>query len=382
MTVGGHQESSFEFLDRMGGAYWAAPRQLMQEWLDRVDDDDEYRDLRERLRSKDNEQSRSAFLELYLHESLLRAGYLVTVHPKIPRTSKRPDFLAERGDERMYIEAISPGAAPAGKAAASRRAVLFDVIDNLHAPNHVLWLEKLVEGEHPPRGSRLRPKLVGWLAKLDPDENRSFDDAPSYTWSDRGWTATFKAIPKKPEDRDRPTGKRAIGIYSHTGAQIVDDAPMIRAALESKHHRYGELDAPFIIAVGTYIHDVDLWHATNALYGSLAVKFSDDPDCPIGPHEFRQPDGYFGSLPSWQNHEVSGVLLVNQLQPYSVPQVTANLWQHPNPAYPLPTRLDLPWRELAFDGRQVTETAPDTEPTRFFGLPECWPPGEAWPSVK
>jgi hypothetical protein len=114
-----HQESSFESLNRIAGDYWEHPRALMQEWLDRMPSEQEYNDLRQRFRSRDDEQFRSAFLELYLHESLIRAGYTVTIHPEVQGTSRRPDFLAERDDLRFFMEAIAPGSTPAEKAARS-----------------------------------------------------------------------------------------------------------------------------------------------------------------------------------------------------------------------------------------------------------------------
>jgi hypothetical protein len=262
-----HQESSFEFLNRIAGGYWEHPRSLMQEWLNHNESDSEYTDVRQRFRSRDDEQFRSAFLELYLHESLLRAGYAITIHPSVDGTTNRPDFLVEREDERMYIEAIAPGANPAAKAAAQRRAVLFDTVNRLDDPNFMLWLEELVEGANPPPAARLRADLRRWLTELDPDEPWDVDSAPSHRWEHDGWSVSFKPIPKKREARGRRSNSRAIGVYGHTGVDWIDDAPAIRKALASKHHEYGDLDAPFIIAVGTYIHDRDRWHTTNAMYG-------------------------------------------------------------------------------------------------------------------
>jgi hypothetical protein len=60
---------------------------------------------------------------------------------------------------------------------------------------------------------------------------------------------------------------RSIGFYGHHPVAWLNDAPAIRKALTSKHHDYGDLDAPFLIAVGIYIFDRDRWHSTNALYG-------------------------------------------------------------------------------------------------------------------
>lgn len=374
-----HQESSYDFMNRVAGDYWRHPRALMQEWLDHVEHQTDYTDLRQRLRSRDDEQFRSAFLELYLHEALLRAGYDVTVHPDVDGTTTHPDFLAERRGDRFYVEAIAPGSTPSARAAAQRRAVLFDTVNKLDDPNFMLWLDELVEGVSPPPAARLRSDLRRWLGQLDPDTPWDSDSAPSHQWQREGWSITFKAIPKKPGARGRRPNGRAIGVYGHTGVGWIDDAPAIRKALTSKHREYGDLDAPFIIAVGTYIHDRDRWHTTNAMYGALAVQVSEGPDGEMTTRELRQPDGYFGSPPDWQHRNVSAVLLVNQLMPYHLQRAEVTLWRHPDPAHHLPDQLDLPAHVVALDDGKLVEVPPRSTAEAFFGLPAQWPPGEPWP---
>jgi len=64
-------------------------------------------------------------------------------HESAPSPGRRPDFLAERDELRFFIEAIAPGSTPAEKAAAQRRAVLFDTVNRLGDPNFMLWLDEL-----------------------------------------------------------------------------------------------------------------------------------------------------------------------------------------------------------------------------------------------
>jgi hypothetical protein len=189
---------------------------------------------------------------------------------------------------------------------------------------------------------------------------------------------TFRPIPKRPDARGVREGDRSIGVYGQTEASIIDDAPAIRRALAEKHHAYGDLAAPFVIAVGTYIHDTDRWHSTNALYGSLAVQWHETADGQTVTREVRQPGGYFGRPPEWQNGNVSGVLIVNQLMPYAAPRAEVTLWRHPRPSSPLPEDVGLPAACLAFSGTTLAETPPRCPPQDFFGLPDPWPPGDAW----
>ncbi|MGK2931660.1 MAG: hypothetical protein ACSLFD_02610 [Solirubrobacterales bacterium] len=366
-------------MNRIAGDYWQHPRSLMQEWLDRIDDATNYMDLRQRLRSRDDEQFRSAYLEMYLHESLVRAGYQVTIHPSVHGTTTHPDFLAEREGERFYIEAIAPGSTPSARATAQRRAVLFDTVNRLDDPNFMLWLDDLVEGSTTPPAARLRADLRRWLRELDPDAPWDIDSAPAHRWQHDDWSVTFKSIPKKPEARGRRADNRAIGVYGHTGVGWIDDAPAIRKALTSKHHEYGDLDAPFVIVVGTYIHDRDRWHTTNAMYGALSVQWGEGPDGQTETREVRQPDGYFGVPPDWQHSNVSGVLLVNQLMPYYLQRAEVTLWRHPNPIHELPDHPGLPGHAVALAADMLTEIPPASTSEEFFGLPAHWPPGEPWP---
>lgn len=200
----GHGESAFDFLNRVAGEYWLHPRQLMQTWADQIPDPPDYNDLRQRFRSHDDEQFRSAFLELYLHECLTRAGYRVTIHPSLPATTRRPDFYAERAGAGFYLEAIAPGASPEAKAAARRRAVLFDTVNRLGDPNFLLWLSALREGPRPPASARLREDLRRWLSQLNPDDFTDLETAPEHHWEHDGWAATFKPIPRRPDARGRP----------------------------------------------------------------------------------------------------------------------------------------------------------------------------------
>lgn len=378
-TPATHQESSFSFLNRVAGDYWEHPRALLAEWLNRLQSEPEYNDLRQRFRSGDDEQFRSAFLELYLHESLIRAGYAVTIHPEVQGASRRPDFLAERDGLRFFIEAIAPGATPAKKAAAQRRSALFDTVNRLDDPNFMLWLDELKEGTSPPASARLRGALRRWLGSLDPDTPWDAVAAPTLRWERDGWAVTFRAVPKKPEARGARPNDRAIGIYGHTGVDFIDDAPAIKKALATKHHEYGDLGAPFIIAVGTYIHDRDRWHSGNAMYGHVAAQIGEAPDGSMVTREVRQSDGYFGTPQEWANRNVSGVLLVNQLMPYHLQRAEVTLWRHPNPVHELPEVVGLPGDTLSLSKSALVEVPAAIRADQFFGLPDPWPPGEPWP---
>lgn len=90
-----HEESSFAFYNRIAGTFWDATRACLQDWAGRLPDA-AYQDIRGRLRSGDDYEFNSTYLELFLHELMLRAGYEIEVHPESP-SGRRPDFLITRG---------------------------------------------------------------------------------------------------------------------------------------------------------------------------------------------------------------------------------------------------------------------------------------------
>jgi len=112
---------------------------------------------------------------------------------------------------------------------------------------------------------------------------------------------------------------------------------------------------------------------------TLQARAHSGPSYTTLPDVTRQPDGYFGVPPDWQHRHVSGVLLVNQLMPYHFQRAEVTLWRHPNPVYALPDEVGLPGHALGLDGGSLTEIPPASTAEDFFGLPDPWPPGEAWP---
>ncbi|WP_127012145.1 MULTISPECIES: hypothetical protein [Microbacterium] len=366
-------ESTFEFFNRVAGAYWEQSRALHQAWADNVGDPN-YADVRAALRS-DNAQARSAFLELFLHQSLLGAGCQVLIHPEVPRSSHRPDFMARRDSSAFYVEAIVPGTPKAQQARASREADLLAALDQVGDPNFLLVTVDIKQGLHSAPGANFRQQIRDWLATLDPDQV-DVADLPSLTLARGDWSVTIDAMPRRASSRGQKT--RSIGIYAHGEAQFIDDGQKLRAALNSKASRYGNLDAPFVIAVGMYTFDEDDEDVHDALYGSTAwVVDESGPDGRSETRGIRNHDGYFGSPAAWRNRRVSGVLVVDQLSFHDPTRARVTLWLHPDPLHPLPPESLFPGTIREWDGETVAKRVGQDLRT-LLGLPESWPEGDPW----
>ena len=86
------KESEFSYENRLARPEMDTIRKALESWYTRFPDDD--KDLRARFRKKDDYEHRCALFELYCHETLLRCGYSVEVHPDLPGRPEHPDFLA------------------------------------------------------------------------------------------------------------------------------------------------------------------------------------------------------------------------------------------------------------------------------------------------
>ena len=377
-----HAESSADFLNRVQGTYWDQVRQLVEDWASRLDSES-FADLSKRLRSPDHRQSQGAFLELYLHESFLRAGYRVEPHPVLEGTSRRPDFLATKDGHGMYLEARSISPSDSDVARSNRLNQVYDALNQLESPNFFLWIDAEQQGTRPLPAKPLRRELERWLNSLDPDEvtqraQNNFDEKalPSRKWARDGWIIHLEAMPKSPEARGEP-GLRALGAFGGRSAGVIDEAPSIKRALSKKGSAYGTLDYPLVVALGTYMFDSDHFHIMNALYGQSSVALQRLPDGRTIPHPVRTPDGYWSSPDGWRRQNVAGVLMVNQLQPYSIGSQIPNLWVHPDTRHELEA---LPtWNKATLIGTEIQHDTPRTSPLGFFGLPSPWPAGEPFP---
>lgn len=359
-------ERTYSFLNRVDGDFWAHPRGLIEQWTSHVVDDHAYKDIRARLQARDDRQFNSALHELFMHELLLRDGYEVTVHPKLSDTKRRPDFYAEKDGVGLYVECIAPGWSNATAAERSRFNRFVDVINEARITNFRLGLVELTQGTADPVASKLRREIERWLAPLDPDGVDDLSAAPTHEWTYEDWSATFCALPLGREARGKQG--RAISLFAYEPAASFDGAGIILNALEVKHHKYGALDAPFVVALGTSFYDTNRHHSLRAFWG-------DD----LGSEEERSPEdgGYFGVPGRWRATGVSGVVLVNRLHPAKLAEAEVSVWVHPGADLAMP-RLDVVGDRITFDGTRIAIEQYATRLLDYFGLPTPWPPGVPW----
>lgn len=372
-----HSESTAAFLDRIAGSYWDQVRELIEAWVSDLPASARG-DVVGRLKDDDYGQLSGAFWELYLHQTFLRSGYDITIHPIVLGSERQPDFLVSDGTEAFYAEAKTLVGRAANKGESARKARLYDRINKINCPNFFLGIDVNAVGPADISAKPLCRALESWVASLDPDvviaAGSLIDTVDRFQWSVAGWELEFQPIPVKPEAPGKPD-HRVLGLFGPIRAAWVNDDVTLRAALRDKGSAYGALDHPLVIAVNSFAFSHDNFDTMNALYGTEQVALSlNDPDVPPVPS--RKADGYW-LAGTWAHQHVAGVLLSRSMAPWRVAEEIPTFWQHSQPGgdvTPLPH-----WRVAEAVGNQIQFRDPSASIVELFGLPQSWPVGEPFP---
>lgn len=136
-------EPAYNYLNRAASPEAAVLRAELESWFDRYYRPDQV-ELCAAFRSRDNNQHLAALLELLLHETLLRLGCVIEVHPTLARSSRHPDFLVTEPDgSQFYLEAKVAVYESAQEAAArARKNEVYAALDRaIKTTDFFLWLE-------------------------------------------------------------------------------------------------------------------------------------------------------------------------------------------------------------------------------------------------
>jgi hypothetical protein len=332
--------------------------------------------IRGEIRCGRDRAFRSSFFELYGFQLLIRTFDVVTEHPTRPNGTK-PDFLASnRSGASLVVEMTS--VAPEREATGAALSRVLDEIDEMELANVYLMLDVRQIGFQSPSTGRLKRELAAWVEGLDMvelDQSAGATDylngprAPRYIWSEGDWQVTFRPLPR-PHDKRHPRA-HTIGTEGFH-AFWADDALRMRKAFREKATKYELDDGSFVVAILGSGFGNDDEEVAQALYGDLRYTFpSDDPEAG---RMTRAGNGAWFTSAGWRYGNVSALLYVNDLWPWSVTRVVPTLWHHPLATHPVDSiapifRQAIPNHESG----QVDFIEPTMDPSSFFGLPDDWP---------
>ncbi|HVI87292.1 MAG TPA: hypothetical protein VM659_03265 [Dongiaceae bacterium] len=335
-----HLISHFDYLNSSDRVEAARVRAVVEEMFGRYPAAAQEA-LRHRLRSIDDNTHLSAFFELTLHDIVLRAGCVVlAVEPDMPGSSRSPDFLVETAEgQRFYLEGtMATGRSRSEEGAERRLREALQVIDSVRSPDFFFDLRISGTPIAPVSGRQIRRGLESWLQGLNYEQVRSVWEqdtgaVPVFRYEQNGVEFRISPVPRR-SSRGNLQRTRAIGSRMLPALSVQPHEP-IRSAIGGKATRYGQLDAPYIVAVNAMSDYADADDAVNAVFGTPAVfvrQTADGYEDRLG----RQEDGVWRGASGPINTRVSAVLSTERLNAWSLGQRRARLILNPWAARPLP----------------------------------------------
>ena len=367
------REPSFSFLNRAARPEFSSIRPLVESWYERFPAGARD-DVRGRFRHNDERAHAGAFFELFVHELLTRLGASVEVHPNIPSITTHPDFRADFEGSPVYVEAVDSNPPSSLSASDPLEDEVLDAIDDLDSPKYFITVETSGKLFTAPSHALVVRPFAELMASHDPDEVQHLIDAegflaaPSKEVAHETWRLRGTLQPKSPAKRgDGST--HTIGIGPAKGG-MEDRSTPVKNALVKKAGKYGEPDAPHIVAVNA--HDVfNRDDEMDALFGKEQPFFrTDQPADPLGPS--REPDGvWITGGPAPRYTRLAAVLLFRGIAPWSLNGAYACLYLNPfTSERPPENMLRLP-HAAARDGTMQWSEGEDIG--QLFGLPKDWP---------
>ncbi|MCL4559312.1 MAG: hypothetical protein M1281_01700 [Chloroflexi bacterium] len=375
-----YTEPNFVFLNRTSREEFVRIRDLLEVWFERYPST-EKSEFRSRFRSSNNFQHQGAFLELFLHELLLRLGCKLELHPSLDKTTKSPDFLVEpQASQKFYLEAtVATGETVNETAARARENTVYEVLNRLvESPDYFLSLSVRGSPESPPPARKLANYINRELGFLEYDEIAriyKLDDLqnlPRWYFDHGGWHIEIQPIPKFKLRGNR--GVRPIGSRS-TGIRMVDNWTPIRDSIIEKGKKYGELDMPYVIAVNAleYVDTIDI---LQALYGQeeYLINISDNSEA-SEPRLHRKPNGVWVGPNGPQYTRISAVLMVTRLSTFNIPRADLHLYHNPWAQKPYESVLMQLHQAVPIDGKIHWMDGKNAD--TIFDLSPTWPDNAA-----
>ncbi len=308
MEYAKNHHNTYIFYDESNLREMSGVRNILNEWFDNYPSS-EQAELKRRFKTEFD----SAFYELFLHELFLKQEFKLQIHPILPDTTKRPDFLVSKGDFEFYLEAkVTTDVSNEEQSKKNKCNTVYDELNKINSPNFWLMPEEeiIFKSNRQPSLKKAIKYIEKQLELFDVDEvTRAFESSnylvlPKVMYEDNDLKIIFFIAPKPPIKRNelnvRPIASKPI--FSFIGGS----EESIKSAIKEKISRYGNVNKPYIIAINSLsLRETDNHDVYNALFG-----FGNLPiDQSINKKATKENDGIFIGFNGWQNTRVSAVLI-------------------------------------------------------------------------
>ena len=325
-------EPFFAYLNRSAHRDATDIRARLESWFEQfpVEAQD---DVRGRFRADNDRAHQGAIFELFIYELLTRLDCTVKVHPNVPGTESRPDFLACHGNCSFYVEAkvVDPTSSPFAHNPLERDVVA--KINTLTSPHFYIFTQVNGQLSNALSKKNVVQPFIDLLAAHDPDEVQRLIDrkgpfaAPSQTlksgsWSLQGWLQPI-APEKRGDDRSRTL------VIGPCRTEALDSSTPVQRAIQDKANKYGKLDEPLVVAVNVRDSLFDKDDEIEALFGKEQVAYFEERPA-LSPKFSRKPDGVWiqgGYQPRYTR--LAAVLVFRSLTPWNLRTVPNCLYVNP-----------------------------------------------------
>jgi hypothetical protein len=360
-------DTQFSYLNRSSRIEAERVRGLIEDWISRYPAEHR-KALTTRMRSTIDSAHYSAFFELALHEMLLSTGHnILEVEPTVPHSQNKPDFLVCTAEDTcFYLEAaVSMNEVPQKVTANKRLSKAVGIIDRADAKFHYLDLQIDGKPTQEVKLGHLRSELTNWIARLPNTEEAKA--VPAFIYEEYGMKLTVSALLRRTplQERDRAIGIQGLEPYWATSGEGV------RESVKKKASRYGNLAAPYVVAINAMGNHQGEEDAIDAMFGSPCVVIRTYEDGRVEHRNSRNPDGVWHGRGFPRKKGLSAILSTERFYPWSVGQRRARLIRNPWATSPFPAcsfRVDemnlVKSHLMRIHGQSFSE---------IFGLPPNWP---------
>ena len=344
-----HNSNTYNYYDCSSRVDIAIIRKVLNEWFDDYPDTE-----KNELNRRFNKSFTSAFYELFIFNLFKLQGFKIEIHPDIPGTTKKPDFLISKGDIEFYLEAkVAMGESEKQVSLKRRINQIYDSLNNIKSARIE---ELIIKTKIQPSIKQFRDKIETELKNFDPDtvtkdiQAYGLEGCPKIAIEDKNLQLIISLIPKDPQYRKE--NDNAIGVYP---SEVFwgGEEESIKTSFSKKAKRYGRLDKPYIVCINSIGRKfTGNYDVMNAIWGTLAISWSTNPN-DIDEKIIRMNDGLFISDKGPEYKNVSGVLITHVME-FNIPNSSYRLVKHPFADKELDFKIiDMSYQYLR-DGKIIT----------------------------
>lgn len=135
-----NNENTYDYYDRSSRQDVAKIREVLNRWFINYPETEKY-ELKQRFKKKFS----CAFYELFIFNLFRLQGFNIEIHPKVPNSEKRPDFLVSKDELKFYLEAkVAKGESEEQESQQKRINKIYDSLNTISSPNFFLSIKEIV----------------------------------------------------------------------------------------------------------------------------------------------------------------------------------------------------------------------------------------------